>query len=180
MLTNCYSTFVTITITIVCKQRQQLQQTSSEAYKERTNIRSAFKSHRGTLHTMHRSELILNPFRSERLQVLLKHPSSRSANQNRRCEPQVTGGHYVFGQNSNHCSWTLCNHIDMKSGMHDQCYFLFLGAEVQHHRSAVPVRSTRALPGPFHHCSRHLLLKENLDNAVLVARLLIRVDFPFS
>ena len=68
----------------------------------------------------------------------------------------------------------------MKSGMHDQCSFLFLGAEVHHHRSAVPVRSTRALPGPFYHCSRHLLLKENLDNAVLVARLLIRVDFPFS
>ena len=91
---------------------------------------------------------------------------------------KVTGGHYVFGQNSNHCSSTLCNHIDMKSGMHDQCSFLFLGAEVHHHRSAVPVRSTRALPGPHHDCSRHLLLKENLDNAVLVARLLIRVDFP--
>ena len=65
----------------------------------------------------------------------------------------------------------------MKSGMHDQCYFLFLGAEVHHHRSAVPVRSTRALPGPHHHCSRHLPLKENLDIAVLVARLLIRVGF---
>ena len=92
----------------------------------------------------------------------------------------LTGGHYVFGQNSNHCSWTLWSHIDMKSGMHDQCSFLFLGAEVHHYRSAVPVRSTRALPGPFNHCSRHLLLKENFDNAVLVARLLIRVDFPFS
>ena len=60
--------------------------------------------------------------------------------------PHLTGGHYVFGQNSNHCIWTLCNHIDMKSGMHDQCSFLFLGAEVHHHRSVVPVRSTRALP----------------------------------
>ena len=92
----------------------------------------------------------------------------------------VTGGHYVFGQISKHCSWTLCNHIDMKSGTHDQCLFLFLGAEVQHHRSAVPVRSTRALPGPHHHYSRHLLLEENLDNAVLATRLLIRGDFPVS
>ena len=93
---------------------------------------------------------------------------------------RITGGHYVFGQISNHCSRTLCDHIDMKSGMHDQCSSLFLGAEVHHHRSTVSVRSTRALSGPHHDCSRHLLLKESLDNAILATRLLIRVDFPFS
>ena len=66
----------------------------------------------------------------------------------------------------------------MKSGIHDQCSFLFLGADVQHHGSAVSICSTRALSGPHHDFSRHLLLKESLDNVALAVRLLIRVGVP--
>ena len=66
----------------------------------------------------------------------------------------------------------------MKSGIHDQCSFLFLGADVEPHGSSVPICSTCALPGPHHDFSRHLLLKESLDSVVLAVRLLIRVGFP--
>ena len=66
----------------------------------------------------------------------------------------------------------------MKSGIHDQCSFLFLDGDVQPHGSAIPICSTCALPGPHHDFSRHLLLKESLDNVVLAVRLLIRVGFP--
>ena len=64
----------------------------------------------------------------------------------------------------------------MKSGIHYQCSFLFLGGDVQPHGSVIPICSTCALPGP-HDLSRHLLLKESLENEVLAVRLLIRVSF---
>ena len=38
-----------------------------------------------------------------------------------RTHDEITGDHYVVGQTSNHCSWTLCNHIDMKSGIRAYC-----------------------------------------------------------